>query len=130
MENLDKLCAEYGYKIAEEVSTALNSPKTAVMLITKALGVLQEQGLYAFGLFCKSRGDAEKAGAERIESLAKELLKDKQLIGNGDFLQEIRKDGGLATRLSDLMLAIKLLEKALVYARFHAKAKKECEAQG
>ena len=124
--NLDQLCAEYGYRFAEEVSRADGfNAKKAEVLITKALGVLQEQGLYAFALFCKSRPSGERAGAEKIETLAKELLKELNLINDGDFLEELRKEGGLLTRLDDLMLAIQVLEKSLIYARFHAKAMKE-----
>ncbi|HIE18528.1 TPA: hypothetical protein EYP75_02255 [Candidatus Bathyarchaeota archaeon] len=124
MENLDKLCAEYGYRFAEQVSTANGfDAKKAGTLLTRALGVLQEQGLYAFTLFCTSRGSAEKAGAEKIKEVSHELLKEKlQLIGDDELLEEIRRDGGLATRLEDLMLAIQVLEKSLIYARFHAKA--------
>lgn len=127
--NLDQLSAEYGNKFAKEVTEALNNkPKAAESLLTKALGVLQEQGLYAFVLFCESRGSQEKEGAKKIEDLTRELLKDKlKLIGDGDLLEEIRKDEGLATRLDDLMLAIQVLEKALIYARYHAKALKESQ---
>jgi len=124
--NLDQLCAEYGYRFARKVSRADDfNAKKAEVLITKALGVLQEQGLYAFALFCKSRPSGERAGAEEIETLAKELLKELNLINDGDFLDELRKDDGLLTRLDDLMLAIQVLEKSLIYARFHAKAMKE-----
>lgn len=122
MDNLDRLCAEYGYKFADEVSKALG--KKAEALITKALGVLQEQGLYAFALFCESRGDAEKPGAKKLKEMTKELLKEDKLnlIGNGELLKEIRKKDGLASRLDDLMLAIQVLERFLIYARYHAKA--------
>ena len=132
MENLDQLCAEYGNKFADQVSEALSEkPKTAETLITKALGVLQEQGLYAFALFCESRGSGEKNGAEKIRDLSKELLKDRlNLIGNGDLLAEIRKNGGLSEKLDDLMLAIQVLEKSLIYARFHAKAMAESQSEG
>ena len=131
MENLDQLCAEYGNRLAEQVSQALGKPKSAEILITKAVSVLQEQGLYAFALFCESRGSAEKPGAEKITNLSKELLKDKlHLIGNGEFLEEIRKNSGLAARLDDLMLAIEVLEKSLIYARFHAKAMAESQSEG
>jgi hypothetical protein len=124
MENLDRLCAEYGYKFAKEIKKALNSDaKKAESLITKALGVLQEQGLYAFALFCKSRGSNEKEGAEKMEEITTELLKDKLgLISNSDLLDEIRKDNGLASKLDDLLLAIQVLEKSLIYAKYHAKA--------
>jgi len=123
--NLDQLCAEYGCRFAEDVSKAEDfDAKKAEILITKSLGVLQEQGLYAFVLFCKSRPSGERTGAKEIEALAKELLKKLNLINDGDFLAELRKDGGLLTRLDDLMLAIQVLEKSLIYARFHTKALK------
>lgn len=124
MENLDRLCAEYGNKFAKEVSEGLGNAKAAETFITKALGVLQEQGLYAFLLFCESRGDKEKPGAIKIKKLTEEILKDKlNLVNNGNILEEISKD--LASRLDDLILAIQVLEKSLIYARFHAKAMKK-----
>ena len=126
INNLDQLCAKYGYRFAEEVSRAKDfNAKKAEVLVTKALSVLQEQGLYAFAIFCKSRPSGERAGAEEIETLAKELLKELNLIDDGDFLDELRKEGGLLTKLGDLMFAIQVLEKSLIYARFHAKAMKE-----
>ena len=129
MENLDRLCAEYGYKFAEEIKKALNSDaKKAERLVTKALGVLQEQGLYAFALFCESRGSTEKEGAEKMKEITTELLKDKlSLISNADLLGEIRKENGLASRLDDLLVAIQVLEKSLIYARYHAKASANLE---
>ncbi len=124
MENLDRLCAEFGYKYAKDVTNAINKDADkAENLITKVLGVLQEQGLYAFVLFCKSRSDTEKKGAVVIEKITKELFKDElHLVGNSDLMEEIRKDNGLASNLQNLVLAIKVLEKSLIYARYHAKA--------
>jgi CRISPR/Cas system CMR-associated protein Cmr5 small subunit len=132
MENIDRLCAEYGYKFADEIKKALNSDaKKAESLITKALGVLQEQGLYAFTLFCESRGNTEKEGAEKMKEITTELLKDKLgLISNDDLLEEIRKENGLASRLDDLLLAIQVLEKSLIYARYHAKAFANSQEKG
>jgi len=126
MKNLDKLCAKYGYEFAKEVSQDFNSDaKKAESLLTKALGVLQEQGLYAFALFCESRGSAESNGAKKITEITTKLLNELNLISNTnntDLLEEIRKDNGLASRLEDLILAIQMLEKSLIYARYHAKA--------
>lgn len=130
MENLDRVCAEYGYNFAKKVSEADDfDAKKAEVLITKALGVLQEQGLYAFVLFCDSRPDGEKAGAEKMKDLAKKLLKKLKLINDGDFLNELQKDEGLLTKLDDLMLAIQVLEKTLIYARYHAKALKKASGE-
>jgi hypothetical protein len=124
MENLDRLCAEYGYRFAEEIKKAFNSEaKKAESLITKVLGVLREQGLYAFALFCESRGSSEKEGAGKMKDITIELLKDKlSLISDANLLEEIRKKDGLASRLDDLLVAIQVLEKSLIYARYHTKA--------
>lgn len=127
--NLDQLCAEYGFRFANEISKVKEfNAKKAETLLTKALSVLREQGLYAFVLFCESRGSLEITGARKIKEVSKDLLRDKlQLIGNGDLLEEIRKDNGIVSRLDDLMLAIQVLEKSLIYAIFHAKAMNESE---
>jgi len=124
MTNLDKICAEFAQRIADELSKSFNNnPKKAEILINKALGVLQEQGLYAFVLFCMSRGKDEKDGAEKLKTLTGELLKDElKLIGNGYILNEIIN---LSANLDSLMLAIQVLEKTLIYARYHAKARRE-----
>jgi len=128
MTNIDKICAEFAHKIANEISQSFNNdPKKAENLINKALGVIQEQGLYAFVLFCMSRGEAEKDGAEKLKILTGELLKDElKLIGNGDILNEIIN---LSANLDSLMLSIQVLEKTLIYARYHAKALKESSGE-
>jgi|GEM_PF-433414 len=112
-------------KDGQKLKVYISNPKAAETLLTKALGVLQEQGLYAFALFCESRPVGEEAGAKKIKELTKELLKKLNFINNGNFLEELRKNDGLLTKLDDLMLAIQVLEKSLIYARYHAKAMKE-----
>ncbi len=128
VENLDRLCAETGNEYAEQTIRAFNGdPSRADALLTKALGVLQEQGLYAFSLFCLSRSGNEKTGANKIEQITMHLLKNKlHLIGGDKLLAELRQNDGLASssKFGDLTLAIQVIEKALVYARYHSKAKK------
>ncbi|MHA1338821.1 MAG: hypothetical protein ACTSRZ_02640 [Promethearchaeota archaeon] len=123
--NLDQFCAKYGFEFAINVNKVndFNAKKTE-SLITKALGVLQNQGLYAFGLFCVSRPNNEKNGSMKIIEITKCLLNELKLIDNdNDFLNDLRKN--LLSNLDKLMLAIQLLEKSLIYARFHAKAMKK-----
>jgi hypothetical protein len=45
-QNLDQLCAQFGWKIADEVRKAIG--KNAENHITKSLGVLQEDGVCIF----------------------------------------------------------------------------------
>ena len=120
-QNLDQLCARYGWEIAKEVHDKIG--KNAENHITKSLGVLQENGVYAFFLYQVSRGAREKAGAEKLRDKAKELLKDAGINGfqNADNpLTAVRVH--LAGDLDQLLLAKRLLEQALIYARYHAKA--------
>ena len=121
--NLDQLCARYGWEIADSVQQAIG--KNAENHITKSLGVLQEDGVYAFFLYQESRGSREKEGAEKIKNCAKELLKEANITGfqnSNDPLQAVRDH--LANNLDQLLLAKRLLEQALIYARYHAKALK------
>lgn len=127
LQNLDQLCAQYGWQMAEAVQQAIG--KNAENHITKSLGVLQEDGAYAFFLYQNSRGDREKKGAEKLREQAHALLatqfdafkneKDSLLAVRGDVGKKIP---GLADDLDQLLLAKRLLEQALIYARYHAKA--------
>ncbi|MDI6895772.1 hypothetical protein [Methanocella conradii] len=120
-KNLDRICEEYGYKLAQKIQDEA--------LLTKSLGVLQEQGLYSFVLYCESIKNKENK-SQNIIKITKEILKDKlKLIDNGDLLEEIRKENGLASRLDDLIFAIQILEKSLIYARYHAKALSKSSTQ-
>ncbi|OQZ01539.1 MAG: hypothetical protein B6D35_02860 [Candidatus Brocadia sp. UTAMX2] len=126
MEILDMKCAEYGNKIVEEIGNASEKNKIESM-ITKALGVLQEDGVYAFALYTKSKsgdGGVEKITARVVHDKACKLLKDdkiKLLLGScNNFLDDLRSH--LANDVDKLFLAKELLERTLVYARYHAKA--------
>jgi hypothetical protein len=121
-QNLDQLCAQFGWKMADEVHKAIS--KNAENHITKSLGVLQEDGVYAFFLYQASRGQREKPGADRLRDQARELLREAAIKGfentTNDPLQAVRDH--LASDLDQLLLAKRLLEQALIYARYHAKA--------
>lgn len=119
--NLDQLCAKYGWQIADEVHRAID--KHAENHITKSLGVLQEDGVYAFFLYQISRGSREKDGAEKLREQTMSLLKDagiEAFQNTEDPLAAVREH--LAGDLDQLLLAKRLLEQALIYARYHAKA--------
>jgi len=119
--NLDQLCAKYGWQIAEDVCNAIG--KQAENHITKSLGVLQEDGVYAFFLYQASRGQREKPGAERLSERAKEFLKETGIEAFKDVTDSLLAVRDRLTEdLDQLLLAKRLLEQALIYARYHAKA--------
>ena len=121
-ENLDLACARTGQAIAEKPSKELEK------LVTSALAVLEEQGVYALFLFLKTRGGK---AAPTIEQKVREFLKTTPqraplLSGDGDvfaLLQSMSED------LDKLLLARDLLHQALVYARYHARGPQKSESR-
>jgi len=132
--NLDRVCAQYGWEMARQVHEALKKKKKkAENHITKSLGVLQEDGVYAFFLYQVSRGEGERRGAEALRGQAHALLGAagvEPFDTVNDSLEAVRGNKeknihGLADNLDALLLARRLLEQALIYARYHAKALEE-----
>lgn len=120
--NLDAVCAGCGYEI---VSGASDKNKVE-NVVTRSLGVLQEQGVYAFFLFLDYyQGRNEGRGAaDAIREKTLALLKEQAMIvstndASGVSYQDLQT---LATNLDNLLLARQLLEQTLIYARYHAKA--------
>jgi len=123
--NLDAIAAGAGFEIAGKVFQ--KSEKKDVKAkrsdtenwITKSLGVLQEQGVYAFFLYLKAQN---KHVTEALSEHAASLLGQQgiNILGSGDILDEIR--GGLAKDIDKLLLGHSVLTQALIYARYHAKA--------
>ena len=121
-KNLDLACARMGQAIAEKPSKELEK------LVTSALAVLEEQGVYALFLFLETRGGK---AAPTIEQKVREFLKTTPqraplLSGDGDvfaLLQSMSED------LDKLLLARDLLRQALVYARYHARGPQKSESR-
>lgn len=123
MLNLDYKCMEYGQKISKISDSNLENN------LRKALGVLQEDGVYAMFLWLeKNAGSVRK---ELIEFFNKDdekthiKLSRYFLNGNKEFrqdfdefcndLQEVAKD------IDKLLFIKKLLERTLTYALYHTK---------
>ena len=119
MENLDVKCAELGRKLGQGAS------KERENLLTDGLGVLQEQGLYAFFLFLKA---SKRGQPQEVCSACERFLSDQELLANksANLFDGLKS---LADRLDDLLFARELLMQALVYARYHARARIEEAAQ-
>ena len=121
-ENLDLTCAKVGKTIAERPSKELEN------LITSALAVLEEQGIYALFLFLKTRGGS---GAENVNQKIYEFLKVTPqqaplLSGNADVFTSLQQ---MAKDLVKLLLARDLVRQTLVYARYHARVPQKSEVR-
>ena len=117
MQQLDLRCAE---KASEIINTVQADKNKIENLITKSLGVLQEDGVYAFFLYLEA--SKEKDITQKVIQGCKELLKEDKikLITKDDILEAVREE--LASDIDKLLLAKQLLERTLVYARYHTKA--------
>jgi hypothetical protein len=121
-ENMDLACAKVGKTIAERPSKELEN------LVTSALAILEEQGIYAMFLFLKMRGGS---GAENVNQKIYEFLKVTPqqaplLSDNADVFtsfQQMSKD------IDKLLLARDLVRQTLVYARYHARVPQKIEVQ-
>ncbi len=115
MDNLDMRCAEVGQELA-------SNQNVSEKLLTDALGVLEEQGLYAAFLYLKARGgDGEKATCRKAHDFLKTIPEGAPLVtGDSDLLASIK---ALSQNLDNLLLARDLVRQALVYARYHVKAR-------
>ncbi len=134
--NLDQqaaLHAQQMVRAALEIEIK-KEPKAIENLITKALGVLQEQGVYACMLFLFSRTGDEKAYAEKIRPQLYRLLGKLPVFADCADLPGDRDDARKALafyanqvceKLDTLLLVRDLYEQALIYARFTAKAERK-----
>lgn len=127
MINLEPLAAQaaQGMVIPNQANNSFN-------LINKALMVLAEQGLFAFGLFLNSRKNDEDVLARQIHNATRDLLvaaglaaaqePGQQIADYYKALTETRPAEQPAQALQRLILTKQVVETALTYGRYQAKS--------
>lgn len=115
MINLDYSCIEHGQRMPMD--------KDSANLIRKALGVLQEDGVYAMFLWIEDKDKRKKIRRELIgllneDDIKKHLLEEEFPDG---FTQFCNKLGDIANDIDKLLFLKKILERTLIYALYHAK---------
>jgi hypothetical protein len=136
MRNLDLLAAQTAQKIIADTTDGQKAAKVD-NLITKALGVLQENGVYAALLYLYSRSADEQSVARQIRlqllhltsELALKPPTDKQ-VGDKEVVEDAPASAALqfltdhiCGNLDRLLLVKQLWEQTLIYARYGAKAR-------
>jgi len=111
MKNLDAEINKVGYEIVEKIKTHKDKTKLKNE-IEKTLGVLANDGVYAYWVYCQSKKITD-IFIDKIKSLMKVVSNETD---NQKFFQNLSKD------LTQLLFFKEILEKALTYARYHAKA--------
>ncbi|MDQ7029470.1 MAG: hypothetical protein Q9O62_06675 [Ardenticatenia bacterium] len=150
---LDYIATQAAQRMAEVIGSEIQNHKKVEArdletLVTKALGVLQNQGVYAMALFLFSRSGSGKQATdmkaeERVATALLSwlwLLRNPQQalaqVQNNEQLQTdisfdrvnskkkqmLQEFADLSRDLDTLLLVRDLYEQTLIYARYHAKA--------
>ncbi len=124
LTNLDQLAALY----AQEMVKKGKHVTVLERLVTKTLGVLQAQGVYAMMLYLLSRsGEEEKIApiiCNECYALIKELPEFSGISVPSDKkkILEFYSSNDILGKIDTLLLIRDLYEQTLIYARYGAKA--------
>ena len=118
--NLDLSCAKIGKKIVDELK-GKNSHSDIKNAIQKSLGVLQEDGIYAFYVYLKSEGCVSSKIAESSWNIFNDGLNFVDCGYDKNKFNQSLKDK-ILNDLDKTFLAKDVLEKTMIYTRYHAKA--------
>ena len=121
MINLDYICAKIGQNLVE------NEKDKKENTLRKALGILQEDGVYAMFLWLENKDNEIRTKLNSLlneKEITSKLLSDSKSFpddfeGFCEKLQEVAKD------IDKLLFLKKILERTLTYALYHAKIKEE-----
>lgn len=125
--NIDYLAA----KQAQSVLSDKVSPQDIENTATKALGVLQENGVYAcfLYLFAKEKSHGEQL-AGRMCQLLKEVGLEKAPVPAKDVSEVLDfVNEHISRDIEWLLLAKEVLEQMLIYVRYGAKAMSESTSE-
>lgn len=121
MKNLDAAINKASFALAEEIEKEKEKKKEKKIEkeiekeIEKAMGILANDGVYAFVIFCESKGIwvPFKKSINKLDSLFPATLKNFDT-------SKLESD---TYSLSDVLFVKEILEKMLTYTRYHLKAK-------
>ena len=133
--NLEPLCARHGmYLVGLEKFSKQDIKLTdRENVITKALGVLVENGIYAMTVFLMTSNKPKYDEfvlcglAALLADKDAALLPDKKWENKDGLLELLDAMRSLTEDLPRLLLARRILEGALTFARYHCKALKRLD---
>lgn len=130
MINLEPLCSKYGHRMI--INGANIEIKEQENVVTNALNVLAENGMYALCIYllsCNKKEYGEKYVLGALQDLwctAEINLIPVKSHNMNVMLENVRK---ITENLPKLILARRITEQTLIFARYHAKAKIAAETK-
>ncbi|NJR52924.1 MAG: hypothetical protein HC780_28540 [Leptolyngbyaceae cyanobacterium CSU_1_3] len=128
--NLDRLAAKHAQAVIANTKDSKSSDVENT--VTKALGVLQEDGVYACFLYLLAK---EKEPGKKVIEQMLDLLEglgfgwNKPVTENSSDVVLKHVTDHVTQDLERLLLAKETLEQMLIYARYGAKARQDAERQ-
>jgi len=118
--NLDYECMKYAQEVSKIKDSNLENN------LRKALGVLQEDGVYAMFLWLEDKDKGKNIRKILIDLLneseiRKHLLNDSYRFADEDFSKFCENLREVAQDIDKLLFMKNLLERTLIYALYHAK---------
>lgn len=114
--NLDAMINKIGFEIVKEIKNKGKDKTKYKNEIDKAIGVLSNDGVYAYYVYIKSK-KVDDVFLNKLTDILKFIpLKNSYTKLNQAFFEELSND------LNSLLFFREILEKILIYARYHAKA--------
>ena len=115
-KNLDTLINKISFEIVNKIQTTKNESerKKYKNEIDKALGVLSNDGVYAYYVYVKSK-KIDDIFLNELKQIT-EFISESERKLNQYFFKN------LSQNLNQLLFFREILEKILIYARYHAKA--------
>lgn len=113
--NLDKLAAESGFNLVEKCKEDDRELKELERVINKSLGILIEEGLFAYSIWLESEQE------NVIEEYSRKLINEAKISQSNRSLREIILHE-ISKDIQKMILTRQLLERMLIYARYMAKA--------
>jgi len=129
MKNIDAITNKLGFELVEKINNVGDKKLKGKLKsnIEKSLGVLINDGVYAYYVFCK-RQDKDRQGGNFQEIFIKHPIKilseiikleANASVSNNALERFFQK---LSENLSQLLFFRQLLGKVLIYARYHSQA--------
>ncbi len=119
-ENLDYLAAKYSQKLVKDAIEEGVDAQKLENAVTKMLGILQSNGVYGFFLFTRSKRESSE---EQADAAALGLLGEVFSIAEAiESLENLSEKFCREPYINHLAQTV--LERYLIYARYHAKAEK------
>jgi hypothetical protein len=128
--NIDRLCAEIGFSIPQPQAEL--DPSKQENTIRKALGILAQDGIFAYLIWLESekslnpRDKVEEKVAKNIHEKSGDLVKSvgffKKDMDYRELKDELTKPDGILEDVHQMFLVKQLFERMLTYALYKARA--------